>query len=181
MRKKYFFIYFRHNHHINNYSSFIFCVQYFFCRGKTPLLRPRVDGAAGVLYHILNSGFLPAFIYKRGFIFMKKVINSSNSPKAIGPYSQAIEDSGFIFTSGVLPIDPVTGEIYNGSVRVQTELILKNLENILKEAGSNLTQCAEMNEVYASFFKENPPARSTFQVVALPKGSAVEIEAIAKK
>ncbi|MCI7044353.1 MAG: Rid family detoxifying hydrolase, partial [Spirochaetes bacterium] len=94
---------------------------------------------------------------------MKKVINSSNSPKAIGPYSQAIEDSGFIFTSGVLPIDPVTGEIYNGSVRVQTELILKNLENILKEAGSNLsqvvkttvfltdlTQFAEMNEVYAS-------------------------------
>ncbi len=157
-------------------------------------MRPRVDGAPGVLYHILNSGFLPAFIYKRGFIFMKKVINSSNSPKAIGPYSQAIEDSGFIFTSGVLPIDPVTGEIYNGSVRVQTELILKNLENILKEAGSNLsqvvkttvfltdlTQFAEMNEVYASFFKENPPARSTFQVVALPKGSAVEIEAIAKK
>ena len=59
---------------------------------------------------------------------MRKVINSNNAPKAIGPYSQAIEDGGFVFTSGVLPIDPVTGEIYNGSVRVQTELILKNLE-----------------------------------------------------
>lgn len=125
---------------------------------------------------------------------MKKVINSNHAPKAIGPYSQAIEDGGFIFTSGVLPIDPVTSEIYNGDVRVQTELILKNLENILKEAGctlknvvkttvfmTDLTQFAEMNNVYASFFKDNPPARSTIQVVGLPKGSAVEIEAIAKK
>lgn len=125
---------------------------------------------------------------------MKKVINSNNAPKAIGPYSQAIEDGGFIFTSGVLPIDPVTGEIYNGDVRVQTELILKNLENILKEAGlglkdivkttvfmTDLTQFAEMNDVYGSFFQNNPPARTTVQVVGLPKGSAVEIEAIAKK
>ena len=125
---------------------------------------------------------------------MKKVINSNNAPKAIGPYSQAIEDGGFIFTSGVLPIDPVTSEIYNGDVRVQTELILKNLENILKEAGlglkdivkttvfmTDLTQFAEMNDVYGSFFQNNPPARTTVQVVGLPKGSAVEIEAIAKK
>lgn len=194
MRKKYFFIYFRHNHHINNYSSFIFCVQYFFCRGKNRFCAPGLTARRGFYTIYLIAVFCPHLFIKRGFIFMKKVINSSNSPKAIGPYSQAIEDSGFIFTSGVLPIDPVTGEIYNGSVRVQTELILKNLENILKEAGSNLsqvvkttvfltdlTQFAEMNEVYASFFKENPPARSTFQVVALPKGSAVEIEAIAKK
>ena len=62
--------------------------------------------------------------------YMKKVINSNNAPKAIGPYSQAVEDGGFIFTSGVLPVDPVTGEIYNGDVQVQTELILNNLENI---------------------------------------------------
>ena len=108
--------------------------------------------------------------------YMKKVINSNNAPKAIGPYSQAVEDGGFIFTSGVLPVDPVTGEIYNGDVQVQTELILNNLENILKEAG-----CSLKHATYASFFKENPPARSTIQVVALPKGSAVEIEAIAKK
>ncbi len=125
---------------------------------------------------------------------MKKVINSNNAPKAIGPYSQAIEDGSFVFTSGVLPIDPVTGEIFSGDIQVQTELILSNLENILKEAGCNLkhvvkttvfmtdlTKFAEMNAVYASFFKENPPARSTIQVVALPKGSVVEIEAIAKK
>ena len=125
---------------------------------------------------------------------MKKVINSNNAPKAIGPYSQAIEDGSFVFTSGVLPIDPVTGEIFSGDIQVQTELILSNLENILKEAGctlkhvvkttvfmTDLTKFAEMNAVYASFFKENPPARSTIQVVALPKGSVVEIEAIAKK
>ncbi len=125
---------------------------------------------------------------------MRKVINSNNAPKAIGPYSQAIEEGGFVFTSGVLPIDPITSEIFSGDVQVQTELILKNLENILKEAGctlknvvkttvymTDLTKFAEMNAVYASFFKENPPARSTVQVVALPKGSVVEIEAIAKK
>ncbi len=125
---------------------------------------------------------------------MKKVINSSNAPKAIGPYSQAIEEGGFVYTSGVLPIDPVTSEIYNGDVRVQTEIILKNLENILKEAGctlknvvkttvfmTDLTQFAEMNAVYGNFFKENPPARTTVQVVGLPKGSSIEIEAIAKK
>ncbi len=125
---------------------------------------------------------------------MKKIINSASAPKAIGPYSQAVEDGGLVFTSGVLPVDPVTGEIYSGDVQVQTELILNNLENILKEAGctlknvvkttvymTDLTKFAEMNATYETFFKENPPARSTLQVVALPKGSVVEIEAIAKK
>lgn len=125
---------------------------------------------------------------------MKKIINSASAPKAIGPYSQAVEDGGLVFTSGVLPVDPVTGEIYSGDVQVQTELILSNLENILKEAGctlknvvkttvymTDLTKFAEMNATYETFFKENPPARSTLQVVALPKGSVVEIEAIAKK
>lgn len=125
---------------------------------------------------------------------MKKIISASGAPKAIGPYSQAVEDGGFIFTSSMLPMDPVTGEIYSGDVQVQTELILKNLENILKEAGcsfknvlkttvymTDLTKFAEMNATYESFFKENPPARTTVQVNALPKGSVVSIEAIAKK
>ncbi|MBR4592943.1 MAG: Rid family detoxifying hydrolase [Elusimicrobiaceae bacterium] len=125
---------------------------------------------------------------------MKKAINGNHAPKAIGCYSLGVEDGGFVFTSGVVPIDPVTGEIFNGDVRVQTELILKNLESILKQAGcslknivkttvymTDLTQFAEMNAVYSTFFKENPPARSTVQVAALLKGSAVEIEAIAKK
>lgn len=125
---------------------------------------------------------------------MKKIINSLQAPRAIGPYSQAVEDGGFVFTSSLLPMDPVTGEIYTGDVQVQTELILKNLENILKEANcslkhvlkttvymTDLTKFAEMNAVYETFFKDNPPARSTVQVSALPKGSIVAIEAIAKK
>ncbi len=124
----------------------------------------------------------------------KKIISSAHSPRAIGPYSQAVEDGGFVFTSGILPMDPVTGEIYSGDVQVQTELILNNLSAILKEAGctlknvvkttvfmTDLTKFAEMNATYASFFTENPPARSTVQVTALPKGSVVQIEAIAKK
>lgn len=125
---------------------------------------------------------------------MKKIITSADAPKAIGPYSQAVEQDGFVFTSGVLPVDPITGEIFGGDVTTQTELVLKNLENILKSAGlslkhvlkttvflTDLTAFAEMNAVYATFFPENAPARSTIQVVALPKGSSVEIEAVAKK
>ena len=125
---------------------------------------------------------------------MKKIINSAQAPKAIGPYSQAIEDGGFIFTSSVLPIDPVTGEVFTGDVQMQTEIILHNLENILKAAGctlknvvkttvfmTDLTKFAEMNATYETFFKDNPPARTTVQVVALPKGGVVQIEAIAKK
>ncbi len=124
----------------------------------------------------------------------KKIINSAQAPKAIGPYSQAVEDGGFIFTSSVLPIDPVTGEVFTGDVQMQTEIILHNLENILKEAGctlknvvkttvfmTDLTKFAEMNATYETFFKENPPARTTVQVVALPKGGVVQIEAIARK
>ncbi len=124
----------------------------------------------------------------------KKIINSAQAPKAIGPYSQAVEDGGFIFTSSVLPIDPVTGEVFTGDVQMQTEIILHNLENILKEAGctlknvvkttvfmTDLTKFAEMNATYETFFKENPPARTTVQVAALPKGGVVQIEAIAKK
>lgn len=125
---------------------------------------------------------------------MKKIINAPQAPKAIGPYSQAVEDDGFVFTSGVLPVDPVTGEIYGGDVKSQTELVLKNMESILKAAGvqrkhvvkttvyiTDLTDFAEMNTAYEAFFKENPPARTTIQVAGLPKGSSVQIEAIARK
>ena len=125
---------------------------------------------------------------------MKKIVNSLQAPRAIGPYSQAVEEGGFLFTSSLLPMDPVTGEIYTGDIQVQTEIILKNLETILKEANcalkhvlkttvymTDLTKFAEMNAAYEAFFKDNPPARSTVQVAALPKGSLVAIEAIAKK
>lgn len=125
---------------------------------------------------------------------MKKIINAPQAPKAIGPYSQATEVDGFIFTSGILPVDPVTGEVFGGDVKSQTELVLKNMENIIKAAGAqlkhvvkttvyltDLTAFAEMNVAYEAFFKENPPARTTVQVAALPKGSNVQIEAIVHK
>lgn len=125
---------------------------------------------------------------------MKKIINSPQAPKAIGPYSQAVESEGFIFTSGILPVDPVTGEIFGGDMKSQTELVLKNLETIIKAAGAqmkhivkttvymtDLTLFAEMNQAYEAFFKDALPARTTVQVAALPKGSSVSIEAIVHK
>ena len=123
------------------------------------------DRRVGVLYHIFITPGISGVFYLEGLICMKKVINSNNAPKAIGPYSQAIEDGGFVFTSGVLPIDPVTGEIYNGSVRVQTELILKNLENILKEKGFKVvTQVLALETFW--------PAEEYHQHYYVKKGSA---------
>ncbi|WP_428897629.1 2-iminobutanoate/2-iminopropanoate deaminase [Parelusimicrobium proximum] len=124
----------------------------------------------------------------------KKIISSPNAPKAIGPYSQAVEVGGTVYLSGCIPLDPVTGDVVGGDVKTQTDRIFRNLEGILKEAGLtldnvvkttvymvDLTYFAEMNEVYGKFFKEKHPGRTTVQVSALPKGSLVEIEAIAVK
>jgi 2-iminobutanoate/2-iminopropanoate deaminase len=125
---------------------------------------------------------------------MKKIITTHNAPKAIGPYSQAVEINGFVFTSGQIPIDAVTGNIVEGNIAQQTKLVLKNLEAVLKAAGSNLDKVikttvflksmndfAAMNEVYAAFFTSDFPARSTVEVARLPKDVLIEIEAIALK
>ncbi|MBN2484422.1 MAG: RidA family protein [Bacteroidales bacterium] len=125
---------------------------------------------------------------------MKKIIETNNAPKAIGPYSQAVEANGFVFTSGQIPIDPNTGKLLNGTITEQTIRVLKNLEAILAAAGCNMgsvikTTCflksmddfAAMNEAYSSFFAIAPPARSTVEVARLPKDVLVEIEAIAIK
>jgi len=124
----------------------------------------------------------------------KKVIAADNGPKAVGPYSNAIEVDGFVFTSGMLPIEAVTGQVVGGDIKSQTEKVLENLQIFLKSAGTdvskvvkttvfmtNLSDFANMNEVYAKVFCDTPPARTTVQVVGLPKGVMVEIEAIAKK
>ncbi len=124
---------------------------------------------------------------------MKKVINSSNAPKAIGPYSQAIEINNMLFISGQLPINPQTGTMPEG-IEAQTEQALKNIKAILEEAGYSLadvvkTTCllsdinnfAAMNEVYAKYFSSEPPARAAFAVKDLPKAALVEIETIAGK
>ncbi len=122
----------------------------------------------------------------------RTVIAAENAPKAIGPYSMAIKAGPFVFTSGQLGLDPVTGALAEGGVEAETRQALTNLSHILQAAGTGLAYVvkttvflrdindfARMNSVYAEFFTENPPARSAFQVAALPKGGAVEIEAVA--
>ena len=123
-----------------------------------------------------------------------KIVKADNAPKAIGPYSQAVKNGSWIFISGCLPADPVTGEITGGDIRTQTQRVLQNMQEILKAAKTdfkhviktsvfltNLADFADMNDVYAKFFQEPFPVRTTVQVAALPKGALVEIEAIARK
>jgi 2-iminobutanoate/2-iminopropanoate deaminase len=123
---------------------------------------------------------------------MRTVISTDNAPKAIGPYSQAIKGNGMIFLSGQIPVDPATQQMITGDVAAQTERVLRNVEAILKAAGSSLEKVVRcgvflkdmnhfvaMNEVYAKFFTTNPPARSTVEVARLPKDCLVEIDVIA--
>ena len=122
----------------------------------------------------------------------KKIITSAKAPKAIGPYSVAIRTGDLVFTSGQLGLDPATGSLVTGGIEAETHQALTNLRNVLADAGSGLEQVVKtivflkdmeeftkMNAVYAEFFTEDPPARSTIQAAALPKGGAVEIEAVA--
>jgi 2-iminobutanoate/2-iminopropanoate deaminase len=123
---------------------------------------------------------------------MKKEIKTDKAPKAIGPYSQAIEANGFIFASGQIAIDPQTGELKMGSVEEQTRLVLNNMKAVLEAGGSSfdkVVKCSvflqdmndfsKMNAVYGEFFKSPYPARAAVQVARLPKDVKVEIEAIA--
>jgi 2-iminobutanoate/2-iminopropanoate deaminase len=123
-----------------------------------------------------------------------KVLHSDHAPKALGPYSQAIEVNGFVFTSGQIPIDPATDKFVEGGIKEQTRQSLTNIQNVLKEAGidlshvvkttvflSDMDNFAEMNEVYAEFFVQPFPARSAVAVKTLPKGALVEIECVAVK
>lgn len=125
---------------------------------------------------------------------MKKIINTLNAPKAIGPYSQAVETNGMLFISGQIPVDPKTGKIVEGGVKEQTEQVMKNIEAILNEAGysfdnvikstcllNDMENFAIMNEVYGKYYPQDPPARAAFGVVKLPLGVMVEIETIAAK
>lgn len=123
---------------------------------------------------------------------MRDVISTSNAPKAIGPYSQAIKANGLVFVSGQVAIDPATQQVINGDVAAQTDRVLKNLAAILKAAGTglekvvrstvflkNMGDFAAMNEVYGKYFTQAPPARSTVEVARLPKDVLVEIDVIA--
>ncbi len=123
---------------------------------------------------------------------MNKVISTKNAPAAVGPYSQAIEANGFVFTSGQLGLIPETGDFPEGGVEAQARQSLENIKAILSEAGltmanvvkttvllADIADFAKVNAIYAEFFADGAlPARSAFQVAALPKGGLVEIEAI---
>lgn len=125
---------------------------------------------------------------------MKNVIATANAPAAIGPYSQGIQAGNLVITSGQLPVDPATGAFAEGGIAGQTRQSLLNVQAILAEAGltmeniikttvflNDMNDFAAMNEVYATFFPGNPPARSAVEVARLPKDALVEIEAIACK
>ena len=122
----------------------------------------------------------------------RKIIATPEAPKAVGPYSQAVAVGGLLFCSGQIPLIPDTGELLQGDVTEQTTQVLENLGAVLRANGmtfsnvvkttvflKDLADFAAMNDVYAIYFPDNQPARSTFQVAALPKGARVEIEAIA--
>ncbi len=121
----------------------------------------------------------------------KQAIQTDSAPAAIGPYSQAVVSGGFLFTSGQLPIDPETGKIPEGTIEEKAHIVFRNLAAIAKEAGTNLDNAVKttvyladignfqaVNTVYAQYFNEPYPARSAFQVAALPLGADVEVEAI---
>jgi 2-iminobutanoate/2-iminopropanoate deaminase len=122
----------------------------------------------------------------------KKIIQTEKAPGAIGPYSQAVRTENMVYTAGQIALDPASMEIVSGGIEAETRQVLTNLKHVLEAANSGLNyvvkttvflqdmgEFSKMNAVYAEFFPENPPARSAVEVAALPKGVAVEIEAVA--
>ena len=125
---------------------------------------------------------------------MKKIINSPKAPKALGPYSQAVEVDGTLYISGQVPIDVTTGKIVEGGIKEQTEQVMKNIGYILEEAGytyadvvkttcllSDISNFGPMNEVYGKYYTKDCPARAAFAVKDIPAGALVEIETVAVK
>jgi 2-iminobutanoate/2-iminopropanoate deaminase len=123
---------------------------------------------------------------------MTKTVSTEHAPKAIGPYSQAIVSNGFAFLSGQIPLDPVTGQLIEGDIAAQTARVLDNLKAVLEASRSSLKQVVKttvylkdmaefgrMNEIYARYFPDNPPARATVEAARLPRDVRVEIDCIA--
>jgi 2-iminobutanoate/2-iminopropanoate deaminase len=121
----------------------------------------------------------------------RDIVHTDKAPKAIGPYSQAIRTETMIYTAGQTGLDPATGELIGSTVEEQTRQVLINLQNVIEAAGStmgnvvkttvflkDMNDFSKMNAIYAEFFGQNPPARSTVAVAGLPKGGLVEIEAV---
>jgi len=121
-----------------------------------------------------------------------KIIATDQAPAAIGPYSQAVQANGLLFCSGQIPLDPITGELISGDIRLETERVMENLRGVLAAAGCGFEQVVRttiylvdmadfpaVNEVYGRYFTVEKPARATVAVAALPKGARVEIDAVA--
>jgi len=122
----------------------------------------------------------------------KKIIQTENAPQAIGPYSQAVRAGNLVYTAGQIGLDPATMELVSGGIEAETRQVLNNLKQVLEAANSGLNYAvkttvflrdmsdfAKMNAVYAEFFPQNPPSRTTVAVAGLPKGVAVEIDVVA--
>ena len=122
----------------------------------------------------------------------KKVIQTEKAPKAIGPYSQAIQAGNFLFLSGQIPLDPKTGELVKGDIRQQTQQVLENIKGVLESQGLGMDNVVkatiflkdignfnQVNEIYATYFPSSPPARSTVGVAKLPRDADIEIEVVA--
>ena len=125
---------------------------------------------------------------------MKNVVKTDKAPQAIGPYSQAIEVNGVIYTSGVVPINPATGEVVEGDIKVQATRVFDSMKALLEAAGSScedvvktmvfikdMNDFAALNEIYATYFTGAFPARSCVEVARLPKDALIEMEAVALK
>ena len=123
---------------------------------------------------------------------MRRAVSSNGAPKAIGPYSQAVQAGDFLFLSGQIPLDPATGQVAGADVRAQAHQVMRNLDAVLRAAGASLARVvrttiyladmgdfSKVNEIYARFFGASPPARATLQVAGLPLGARVEIDLIA--
>ena len=123
---------------------------------------------------------------------MRKVVQCEGAPKPAAPYSQGIQTEGFVFTAGQVAFDPATGKLMDGDIKEQTRQVMENLRAILEAAGTDFSRVvkatvfladindfSQLNEVYGEYFQADPPARSAFQVAALPLGAKVEIEMIA--
>jgi 2-iminobutanoate/2-iminopropanoate deaminase len=124
----------------------------------------------------------------------KEIVSTDQAPRAIGPYSQAVKACKLVFLSGQIPLDPVSGELVAGTIEDQTARVMENLKAVLAACQLSLADIvkttifltdmadfAKVNAVYGSYFSQQPPARSTVQVAALPKGARVEIEAVASQ
>jgi 2-iminobutanoate/2-iminopropanoate deaminase len=140
----------------------------------------------------IEESLIVGFSFAATIARMKRIVSTNEAPATIGPYSQAVRRGGFVFCSGQIPLDPKSGQIVSGDITAQTRRVLDNIAAVLRAEGltfenvvkttiflTSLEDFQTVNEVYGSYFKQDPPARSTVQVSALPRGANVEIEVIA--